>query len=84
MILVDRLISRSCRALSNMIGMRLPGGGAYRGARESETVRRCLSIAMSVPSRRFSPRPNFPHRCAYAAAMFFSLYFDNMRRPHEA
>ena len=35
MILADRLISRSCRALSSMIGTRLPGGGAYRGAHAS-------------------------------------------------
>jgi len=53
MILSDRLISRSCRALSRMIGVRLPGGGAYRAASEGDGDRGFPLRASVCPASLF-------------------------------
>jgi hypothetical protein len=84
MILADRLISRSSRALSRMIGMRLPGGGAYRGAHEGDATRRRPPIVMSVLSCRFPPPSEFHPVAVYTLRRWFSSSFDTMRRHHEA
>jgi len=86
MILSDRLISRSCLSLSRMIGVRLPGGGAYRGAREGEAARGC--------PRRIAARPLPPPPYSFLSGVItlllvrcggdFACLFDNPRRSHEA
>jgi len=63
MILADRLISRSCRTLASMIGVRLPGGGAYRSAGDGDGARACSSR----PPASFLPHP-FPSRFHLVAA----------------
>jgi len=84
MILSDRLISHSCRALSRMIGVRLPGGGAYRAASEGDGDRGFPRH----PSARPAPPFFFPFdvlapqqmRCCGA----FLRSLDHKRRSHEA
>jgi hypothetical protein len=84
MILADRLISRSCRALSSMIGTRLPGGGAYRGAHEDEAARRRMPTVTPLPSRRFPYSPNSIPSLRMSCGDGFLSSFENTRRPHEA
>ena len=84
MILSDRLISRSCRALSQMIGVRLPGGGAYRAASEGDGDRglpprlsACPALLFYFPFDVIAPQHM---RCRGV----FLRSLDHMRRPHEA
>jgi hypothetical protein len=73
MILSDRLISHSCRALSRMIGVRLPGGGAYRAASEAEADRGLPLRPAARPAPPFSSRSMSSHRSTCAAAVFFCV-----------
>ena len=86
MFLCDRLISRSCLALSRMIGVRLPGGGAYRGAQEGEAARGRPHRVSACP---LPPSP-YPFLSSVITLLLvrcggdFACLYDNPRRSHEA
>jgi len=73
MILSDRLISHSCRALSRMIGVRLPGGGAYRAASEADGDRGVALRPSTRPAPPFFFLFDFIALQHTAAAVFFCV-----------